>query len=106
MCATGTLSCSVVGFERGSILTRFGEDFFAQGLAALVLQCGVHGEGDDGSSGAGHWASPGPHAGRTGPRENRARGPLHGLRGNRERGSGMEGLAGPGSVTSRVSAHC
>jgi hypothetical protein len=33
-------------------------------------------------------------------------GPLHGLHGNRESGSGMEGLAGPGSMTSPVLAHC
>jgi hypothetical protein len=60
MCAAGTLSHSVVGFERGSILIRFDEDFFAWGQAALVLRRGLHGEGDDGSSGAGHWALLGP----------------------------------------------
>jgi hypothetical protein len=41
-----------------------------------------------------------------GLRENWPGGPLRGLRGNRERGNGKEGLAGPGSATSRVSAHC
>jgi hypothetical protein len=34
-------------FERGFILIRFGEDFFTQGRAALVLRCGLHGEHND-----------------------------------------------------------
>jgi hypothetical protein len=51
---TGTLSHSVVGFEQGSVLIRFGEDFFMWGRAALVLWHGHHREGDDGSSGASH----------------------------------------------------
>jgi hypothetical protein len=37
-------------------LIRFGEDFFARGRVALVLRRGLHGEDDDGSSGAGNWA--------------------------------------------------
>jgi hypothetical protein len=45
-------------------------------------------------------------AGPAGLRENWPGGPLRGLRENRERGSGKERLAGPGSVTYRVSAHC
>jgi hypothetical protein len=47
----------------------------------------------------------GKAAGLAGLHENWTGGPLRGLRGNTERGSGKEGLAGPGSTTSRVSAH-
>jgi hypothetical protein len=57
---TETLSRSIVGFERGSVLIRFGKDFFTLGRAAMVLWRGLHREDDDGSSDAGHWASPGP----------------------------------------------
>jgi hypothetical protein len=51
---------------------------------------------------------PGKAAGPTGLCKNWPGGLLRGLRGNRQRGggSGKEGLAGPGSTTSRVSAHC
>jgi hypothetical protein len=49
---------------------------------------------------------PGKPPGPAGLRKNWSGGPLRGLCGNRERGSGKEGLAGPGSATSRVSAHC
>jgi hypothetical protein len=49
---------------------------------------------------------PGKAAGSAGLRENWSGGPLHGLRRYRERGSGKEGLVGPGSATSRVLAHC
>jgi hypothetical protein len=49
---------------------------------------------------------PSKAAGPAGLCKNWPGGPLHGLHGNRERGSGKEGLAGPGSVNSRVSAHC
>jgi hypothetical protein len=52
------------------------------------------------------WGKPGKAAGPVGLHENWSGGPLHGLRGNRARGSGKEGLAGPGLATSRVSAHC
>jgi hypothetical protein len=48
---------------------------------------------------------PGKPPGPAGLRKNWSGGPLRGLCGNRERGSGKEGLAGPGSATSRVSAH-
>jgi hypothetical protein len=51
-------------------------------------------------------AGQGGQAGPAGLHEHCPGGPLRGLRGNRERESGMEGLAGPGSVTSRVSTHC
>jgi hypothetical protein len=47
----------------------------------------------------------GKAAGLAGLHENWTGGPLRGPRGNTERGSGKEGLAGPGSTTSRVSAH-
>jgi hypothetical protein len=49
---------------------------------------------------------PGKAAGPAGLCENWSGGPLRGLRENRERGSGKERLAGPGSATCRVSAHC
>jgi hypothetical protein len=49
---------------------------------------------------------PGKAAGPAGLRENWPGWPLRGLRGNIERGSGKEGLVGPGSMTSQVSAHC
>jgi hypothetical protein len=74
-CMTETLSRSVVGFERASILIWFGEDFFAWGWAALVLRRGLHGEDDDGSSSSGHWASPGPHTGCAAPRAGEEAGP-------------------------------
>jgi hypothetical protein len=49
---------------------------------------------------------PGMVAGPAGLCKNWPGGPLCGLHGNRERGSGKEGLARPGSATCRVSTHC
>jgi hypothetical protein len=49
---------------------------------------------------------PGKAAGLAGQCENWPGGPLRGLRGNREMGNGKEELAGPDSVTCRVSSHC
>jgi hypothetical protein len=49
---------------------------------------------------------PGKVAGPAGLRENWPGGLLRGLCKKRERGSGKEGLARPGSATYRVSAHC
>jgi hypothetical protein len=48
----------------------------------------------------------GKAAGPAGLHENWPGGPLRGLHGNKERGSGKVGWAGPSSTTSRVSAHC
>jgi hypothetical protein len=62
-----------------------------------------------GHAGAGWAVRGGGRPGLAGPaglHKNWPGGPLCGLRENRERGSGMEGLAGLGSATSRVSAHC
>jgi hypothetical protein len=52
------------------------------------------------------WGKPGKVVGPAGLHENWPSGLLRELRENREKGSGKEGLAGPSSATSRVSAHC